>query len=144
MGVLPGKRIREVTDLLAISLDGACRAHLARALEEHRRWCRSNGRTLPPALVQLVAVLSCGDTKGQSGTNQLLEDDIVDTEPVPIALTYDEAGRLLGVSAKTVRRLVAAGELRAISVGSSPRIHREDLSEYAEKLRNRAKTGVSA
>ena len=133
-----------MADLLAIGLDSAGRAHLARALDEHRRWCRANGRTMPATLVQLAALLTTTAPNGQARTTQRDEDDLPDTEPMTLAYTFSEAGDLLGISERTVRRLVAAGELQSITVGSLPRIHREDLSDYAQRLRKRAETQVPA
>lgn len=52
-----------------------------------------------------------------------------------VLLTYDEAGRLLGVSESTVRRLVKAERLRAVAVGRARRIHRGDVDSFAETLR---------
>ena len=49
--------------------------------------------------------------------------------------TYAEAGDYLGVSSRTIRRLVDAGELRAINVGTSakvtiPRIRQSELDRF--------------
>jgi len=49
--------------------------------------------------------------------------------------TYEEAGRALSVSPRTVRRLVADGELKAVRIGSARRVHRDDLLNFAERLR---------
>jgi excisionase family DNA binding protein len=55
---------------------------------------------------------------------------------VPIALTVDQVGRLLGVSARTVWRLVAAGELaQPVAIGSSARWRRGDVEAYLDDLR---------
>ena len=47
-----------------------------------------------------------------------------------LTLTLDEAGEQLDVSAKTIRRLIAAGHLRGTFVGRQVRVRPEDLSEY--------------
>ena len=125
-----------MTALVALDLAGRTGAHLARALDAHRLWCRANGHSMPADLVQLVALLSMMASNGQSRTTSSAVDDLADTAPVVIAYTFAEAGTLLGVSERTVRRLVAAGELRSISVASAPRIHREDLEYYAQRLRS--------
>ena len=123
-----------MTALVALDLDGVAGRPLARALDDHRRWCRANGHTMPADLVQLVGLLA---SNGQSRTTSPAVDDLTDTGPMTLAYTFSEAGALLGVSERTVRRLVAAGELRSISVASSPRIHREDLEHYAQALREK-------
>jgi excisionase family DNA binding protein len=48
-------------------------------------------------------------------------------------LTYREAGAALGVSDRTVRRMVADGELEAVDVASrSVRIPGEEIKRYIE------------
>ena len=47
-----------------------------------------------------------------------------------LTLTLDEAGAQLGVSAKTVRRLIAGRHLRGTFVGRQVRVRPEDLAEY--------------
>lgn len=50
-------------------------------------------------------------------------------------LDYDEVAGRLGVSERTVRRLVAAGQLSVVRVGNAPRVHPEDLQSYVDGLR---------
>jgi len=47
-------------------------------------------------------------------------------------LTYREAGKLLGVTDRTVYALVAAGDLPAVRFGRSVRIDPADLREYID------------
>jgi len=101
-------------------------AHLARALEQHRRWARDNGETVPAELGVLLRIVS----GGQERTTSLPGSDAADDAGVPIAHDYDEAGRLLKCSARTIRRLVDAGQLRSITVGSAPRIPRSELERF--------------
>jgi len=61
------------------------------------------------------------------------DDDTV----VPLTVDYEGAALILGVSAKTVQRLVADGTLRHIPIGrgaSKPKIRfrRRDLEAYLE------------
>lgn len=46
------------------------------------------------------------------------------------SLTKTEAGARIGVSEKTIQRLVHAGKLRAIMVGGRMKIFETDLDEY--------------
>ena len=56
-------------------------------------------------------------------------------EMAPLTLTYQQAGqRLGGFSASTVRRLVKAGHLLAVKIGSSPRIPQSELERYVAEL----------
>ena len=101
-------------------------AHLARALEQHRRWARDNGYQVPAELAALLAIVS----GGQGRTSPLPGSDASDDAGVPIAYDYDESGRLLKCSARTIRRLVESGQLRSITVGSAPRIPRSELERF--------------
>jgi excisionase family DNA binding protein len=47
-------------------------------------------------------------------------------------LTLEETGDQLDVSAKTVRRLIAAGHLRGTFVGRQVRVRPEDLDIYLD------------
>jgi excisionase family DNA binding protein len=47
-------------------------------------------------------------------------------------LDYREAAAALGVSDRTVRRLVADGDLEAVNVRSSVRIPGEEIKRYIE------------
>jgi excisionase family DNA binding protein len=54
-----------------------------------------------------------------------------------LLLTYAEAAESLGVSPATLRRLVADGELPAVSVRGAVRVARSDVERYVERLRTR-------
>ncbi|WP_395690357.1 helix-turn-helix domain-containing protein [Nocardioides sp.] len=47
-------------------------------------------------------------------------------------LTLEDAGKQLEVSAKTVRRLIAAGHLRGTYIGRQVRVRPEDLDAYLD------------
>ncbi|MCC6269619.1 MAG: helix-turn-helix domain-containing protein [Chloroflexi bacterium] len=49
------------------------------------------------------------------------------------ALSYGEVAERLGVSRKSVQRLVKAGEFRAIRIGGSVRVAEEELRLYLER-----------
>lgn len=50
----------------------------------------------------------------------------------PAAVSVAEAGRYLGVSADTVRRLIHAGDIPHARIGASIRIRRADLDAYLD------------
>lgn len=55
----------------------------------------------------------------------------------PLLLTYAEVARLLGgIDPRTVRRLISKGELRGVRIGTSPRVHIDDLNGYLDRLRD--------
>lgn len=125
--------------LLVVKLDGQAAAHLRRALDDHGRWCRINGRSMPPALVDLSGAVTAGpDRSDRDFVDELPDDAAV------ILLPFDEVGRRLGVSESTVRRLVRDGQLQAVSVGSARRVHVDDLRAYTSGLREGAGTREAA
>jgi excisionase family DNA binding protein len=58
------------------------------------------------------------------------------TGPVPRLLRLDEVADTLGVSLKTVRRRVDAGELVVIRDGRVVRVHPNDLERYVAARRS--------
>ena len=62
----------------------------------------------------------------------------------PLLLKIGEAAHLLGVSRSTLERLLRAGELRAVKVGTGVRVRRADLSAYIAALPPRADEVASA
>lgn len=50
----------------------------------------------------------------------------------PAAISIPDAGKYLGVSADTVRRLIRSGTIPHARIGSSIRIRRTDLEAYLE------------
>ncbi|HEX9952140.1 MAG TPA: helix-turn-helix domain-containing protein [Rubricoccaceae bacterium] len=55
------------------------------------------------------------------------------TEPAPgpaALLSYVEVAGILGVSKRTVERLVDRGELGTVRAGSAPRVHPDALDAY--------------
>ena len=49
----------------------------------------------------------------------------------PEYYTVDQAAEVMKVSPRTLRRRIASGELPVKRIGSSPRIHRSDISPTA-------------
>ena len=113
-------------------------AHLAVAVERHRRWCRDNGEPVPADLFALVAIV----TGSQQPSKSLADIDPGDDAGVPLAVDYSEAGRLLGVSPSSIYRLVRDGKLRAVTVGAAKRVPRAELERYiADQLASSARGG---
>ena len=57
------------------------------------------------------------------------------TENTHNALKVDQAARSLAISKRTLRRLIANGEIPAVKVGRSIRILPDDLAEYLRASR---------
>ena len=53
-------------------------------------------------------------------------------------LTPNEVAEILGVSARTVRRLVSSGQLRPIYVGRLPRFTEQEVEAYCAAAYRRA------
>lgn len=53
----------------------------------------------------------------------------------PVLLRPRDAGAALGVSAKTIYRLIAAGEVEAVRLGADMKVVPESLVAYRERLR---------
>ena len=49
-----------------------------------------------------------------------------------VALNVTDAGRYLGVSADTIRRLIRTGTLPHARIGNSIRLRRSDLTDYLD------------
>lgn len=120
--------------LLVGSLEPRLASHLIHALTDHQRWCRTNGIPWPPALNGLIEGLANG---GQRRPTDAPVADGRDDESMLLTLDYQTAARRLSVSGRTVRRLVADGRLRAVTVGGSPRIRAADLAAYVDRLDDR-------
>ena len=56
-----------------------------------------------------------------------------DAADPPLALTLDEAGALLSVSARTIRRLIASGEIESRRIRRSIRVVRASLLAYLDR-----------
>jgi excisionase family DNA binding protein len=116
-----------------LELDEAARRHLLDALDRHARWLRERCYRMPPALASFGVALAA--RSGQKGTP--LDDGKVNGEPVdhepPTLLDYDQAGRVLSVSARQVRRLVAEGALATVSIGRRRLVPRVELTRFVEQ-----------
>jgi excisionase family DNA binding protein len=58
-------------------------------------------------------------------------------QPFAKLLLIDHVAEGLGVSTRTVRRLIARRELVACRLGRSVRVHPDDLADYVNRQRGR-------
>lgn len=118
--------------LFAASLDATLAAHLAVALARHREELARSGRPRPTGLVDLeaLAVEIARDARGQTGTGG---DSQVDAAAGSAyngrheLLSQREAAEVLGVSPRTIRRMLDRQELAGVPVGGRRRVRRADL-----------------
>lgn len=52
----------------------------------------------------------------------------------PFVLRYGEAAALLGVSERTLKRLISSGRLVTVDTGGGPRVRLADLHSYTAAL----------
>lgn len=102
------------------------------AIELHRRASRNAGRAPSRPLADLDAVLErITASSSQQPTNIDTTRPGSDAEPVPpLAVDYPEAARMLTVSERQLRRIVAAGHLPKIRIGGLVRFRRRDLEAF--------------
>jgi excisionase family DNA binding protein len=117
-----------------IIVDRVAEQHLARAVDSYVVGLRRNGIAVPPELAALVAAFTASSRLQPTGRAEDHDDD--DAGRMPLLLDYDEVGQLLGVSDRTVQRLVADGALPSVTIGRSRRVRPEDLREYVNELPN--------
>lgn len=60
----------------------------------------------------------------------------IKSAPVPRLMRLDEVAEVLGVSMKTIRRRIEAGELPVIRDGRLVRVHPNDLDRYVAARRS--------
>jgi excisionase family DNA binding protein len=116
---------------LVIALDEASRRHLLDAIHRHASWVRERGFPLPPALAALALQLAAESGQQRSeGDHDAGGDDYRDRE----LLDYTSAARVLGVSDRTVRRLVRDGRLKSARIGRRQLISRQALADFVKDI----------
>ena len=108
---------------------------LADALERERGFLRANGLALPEALQQLQR--HCSEQASDSARLDATQEAEIAhlLQPAPVLLrTLDETAEALRLSRKTVERLVAAGRLATVSIGSARRVRQRDLDAFVADL----------
>lgn len=121
---------------LFLDISAELAGHLAIALRQHRQWAARAGLETPPELADLAEALAFRAMRGQEGTPL---DDLWSARDREVVtrrlLTYEETGHALGCSQRTVKRLVATGELTAVQVGrGTVRVRAADLDAYVQDL----------
>jgi len=111
--------------------------HMALALSRHVRALRAECVTVPPREVEelttfLVHLARIRPTPpGMACRNATAHDASV---PDRLLVTKHEAAQMLGVSVRTVERLVAAGRLQQVQVERLARFRVDDVSAYVRGL----------
>jgi excisionase family DNA binding protein len=110
--------------------------HLALALSRHVRDLRQAGVSVPAEVDELAAFLARSVRLRQATT---AVDEDLDAVQAPrvmdrLLLTKGEAAEQLGVSVRTIERLVAAGQLPLVHIESAARFRVSDLEAYVHDL----------
>ena len=105
--------------------------HLARALADHLRYCRTNGIPVTDGLAEVQKWAEVV-ARGLSSPLPLTAGD--DGTVLPLILTFNQAADLLGCSVSKVKTLIAAGQLPAVDFGGVRRVRRVDIEAFVERL----------
>jgi excisionase family DNA binding protein len=108
--------------------DEALLKYAARVLGDLRRRYWQDGLYWRPELESLRLLVASG---GQGRPTFDVHAEVGDR----VAVTYEDAARRLSVSSRTVRRLIANGELPRVMIGGCARVAVADLQAFTEGLR---------
>lgn len=112
------------------------------ALDRMKPVARGSG-LMPPAILSTPVMHVLAASGGQEWPNvQTSAGSAQDPirEPDTLLHTYASAARRVPTSERRIRRLVADGELPAVSIGKCRYIHPVDLVEYVDGLRERGES----
>jgi excisionase family DNA binding protein len=111
--------------------------HLAVALANYRKWAATSGMQVPAVLRELQSASASRAMAGQTGTplGDLWQVQQSRTM-TPRLVTQAEAGVMLSCSDRTIRRLVASGQLTAIRFNGSTRLRVTDIDAFIDQLQN--------
>ncbi len=126
---------RREPDLLLLTMSAEVAGHVTIAIQQHRAWARRAGLALPEELPEIERALAIRARRGQTGTP--VEDlwQVRHAEQVsPKLLSYAATATVLGISERSVKRIIATGDLRPVKIGGSSRIRVEDVDGFIDRL----------
>ena len=110
--------------------------HLALAVTRYVRQLRKDGLAVPSILDELAAFLTLYVRTRRAATG--VNGDYGTPQDVPVVrrllITKAEAADQLGVSVRTVERLISAGRLPLVHVEGAARLRVADLEAYVDAL----------
>lgn len=124
---------------LVLDIPADLAGHLSVAMIEHRKWATTACVDLPTGWAELQRVLAGRARRGQAGTP--LDDlwSVRDGDRVsPRLVTYADAARMLACHERTIKRLVAAGHLTSVRIGTAARLRVTDVDSYIDRLHRKA------
>jgi excisionase family DNA binding protein len=110
--------------------------HMTLAITRYVRQLHKDGLPVPPVLDELAAFLTRYVEERRAAAG--VDDDYRTPEDVPVVrrllITKAEAAEQLGVSVRTVERLISAGRLPLVHVEGAARLRIDDLEAYVDAL----------
>ena len=118
-------------------IPSAVLTHLALAITRYVRQLRKDELPVPPMIDELAAFLTLYVRTRQAVTG--VDGDYGTPHDVPVMMprlliTKAEAAEQLGISVRTVERLIAAGRLPLVHVEGAARLRVADLEAYVDAL----------
>jgi excisionase family DNA binding protein len=135
-GVVAVRRHRRRVVTTPEETPSAVLTHLALAITRYVRQLRKNGLPVPSMLEELAAFLTLYVRTRQAATG--VDGDYGTRQDVSVVgrllVTKAEAAEQLGISVRTVERLIAAGRLPLVHVEGAARLRVADLEAYVDAL----------
>lgn len=127
---LPGVVVVVAADARSIA------AHLVLAIARYEREASRDGFVIPREVDAVRVWLTDLAQARPHPTHVAQPLDVGEPEDVArrMLLSKREASSLLGVSVRTVERLIARGDLAAVRIGTAAKIRSTDLDDYVERL----------
>jgi excisionase family DNA binding protein len=110
--------------------------HMARAITRYVRQLRKEGVPVPSMVEELAACLTMYVRTRQTASGVHGDDGTPQDVPVVrrLLITKAEAAEQLGISVRTVHRLITAGKLPLVHVEGAARVRVADLEAYVDSL----------
>jgi excisionase family DNA binding protein len=110
--------------------------HLTIALQRHVHQLHREGLPVPPEVEELAALLTCIARTRQASPTTAGEAAAAHHVRMPdrLLVSKSEAAERLGVSVRTIERLVATGRLLQVNVERLARFRVSDLEAYVNSL----------
>ena len=135
-GVLALRQHRRRVLTTPEDIPSAAMRHLALAVTRYVRQLRKDGLAVPSIIDELAAFLTLYVRTRQAVTG--VDGDYGTPQDVPVMprllITKAEAADQLGVSVRTVERLIAARRLPLVHVEGAARLRVADLEAYVDAL----------
>jgi excisionase family DNA binding protein len=137
LGVVAVRRHRRRVVTTPDETPSAVLTHLALAITRYARQLRIDGLPVPPIIDELAAFLTLYVRTRQAAT--CVDGNYGTPQDVPVMMprlliTKAEAAEQLGISVRTVERLIAAGRLPLVHVEGAARLRVADLEAYVDAL----------